>query len=416
MKRRHVKFTDISSTDTLQTPHPQYLFFDHNTDPLVIQRVATRYPHIKLVCSYCNEAMTPDDLPKLLSSMYSPLFYAYRFETRALSSLDALHMCLFVREQTTRGLRISGLCTGEKGFISHILGRICGNALPDTQTELREVYSYDAISASTRIYGLIGKDISKSLSHFVHNAVIRAIHEDAVYIKIPVLPEELSSFFQLAKKLNVAGLSVTMPLKELILPFLDKIDPLAQQIGAVNTIVFEQGKAIGFNTDGNGAIDAIETRDRVTGKNLIIIGAGGAAKAIAHVAYKRGASVTILNRTVHKAEELSSRVNGRGHGLEQMQTIYNEGYDILINCTPEPLPIDPRYILPQSTIMDIRAIPIKDSLCDYAKQMGATVVYGHEMWINQGIAQAQLWFKGKADIRTISKVLSSEMESRIFRG
>ena len=237
---------------------------------------------------------------------------------------------------------------------------------------------------------------------------------NAIYVKMSILPEELEKFFSLAKKLNFRGLSVTMPLKERVLSFLDQVDPLVAQMGAVNTILFEGEKLMGFNTDGIGAINAIERLGSIKGKKVVLIGAGGAAKAIAFIAHQRGAQIVILNRTANKAEELAAHVKGRGAGIEKIASEYEDGYDILINCRPEPLPIDPQYILPHSIVMDIKTLPTKGSLLEYAKQKGAKVVYGYEMFINQAIAQIDIWFKDKAKQQDIAKIVSAETLKRIY--
>ena len=185
----------------------------------------------------------------------------------------------------------------------------------------------------------------------------------------------LSEFFPLAKELGVRGLSVTMPLKEKVLPFVDRGD---LKLGAINTLVFKQGEITGVNTDGQGALDALEKRGAVRGKTVVLLGAGGAARAIALEAKRRGALLFIVNRTREKGEALARAVGG--------VCDFPSRYDILINCTP----VSPSVAFQPSTlVMDI--INRETQFLLEAKSAGCQTVLGEEMFINQAAAQAHLW-------------------------
>ncbi|MDP1880011.1 MAG: shikimate dehydrogenase, partial [Parachlamydiaceae bacterium] len=190
-----------------------------------------------------------------------------------------------------------------------------------------------------------------------------------------------------------SGASVTMPLKENVKELLDEIDPVAQKIGAVNTLFFRKGKVKGFNTDCIGALNAIEEQSGlVIGKKIVILGAGGAAKAIVYEACKRGAKVVILNRRSEKAQQLANQFNCEGYGLESIHEIYQQGYDILINCTPSSMPIEPQYILEKAVIMDIVSKPKETPFLQEAIKIGCQVIFGYDMFINQAKEQHQIWF------------------------
>lgn len=390
-------------------------------DPLFLQQMAALYPEVKIIGSFCHLEGPLDSFFEQFSKRKSPVFYAYKLVAMGHSSLDALKMMLFVREQTALGIKISGICTEEKGSLTTILGAIYRNLftyIPENQSgltldDLLHVYHYRALNAETSIYGLIGHSVGKSLTHFAHNAVIQALGLNAIYVKISLLPEELPEFFMIAKKLGIRGLSVTMPFKELVLAYLDEIDGPAKEIRAVNTIVFEQGLSYGFNTDGDAALDVIEKKMPTLGKKVVLIGAGGAAKAIAYVANQRGAQVVILNCTLQKAKDLAVSISARGGDLKQMAEEHQLGYDILINCTPEPCPIDPQFILSDALIMDIKTIPSQDSLLEYAKERGATVIYGYEMFIHQAVAQVNIWFKEKGQKCNILDIITTEVTYRM---
>jgi 3-dehydroquinate dehydratase/shikimate dehydrogenase len=229
-----------------------------------------------------------------------------------------------------------------------------------------------SLNENTAIYGLIGDPVDKSIGDKTHNFCFRSSGIEAVYVKMKVKETELGEFLKLARKLPFRGLSVTMPLKKSILSYLDEIDPKARQIGAVNTLVFENGKIIGYNTDGVGALRAIKRS--VKGEKIAILGTGGAAQSIAYEARLQGAQVVLLKRNEYETE-----------------------YDILINCTPALSPIDPAYILPKSLVMDITTNPKETLFLRHALEKGCKVIYGYQMFIEQALGQFDLWFKDRID-------------------
>jgi 3-dehydroquinate dehydratase/shikimate dehydrogenase len=349
----------------------------------------------KIIRSYHDFEKTPEDLDAILAKM--PPAYAYKIATKAHSTLDALRMLVFVKEQSKK--RIIGICMGEEGQITRILGPIVGSLFTYTGdtapgqltlSELIDIYHYRSLNPSTAIYGLIGDPVIYSNGHIAHNAFMRAEGLNAVYVKMRLTTEELPLFFELIKKLPFQGLSVTMPLKEQVFPYLQKIDPYAEHIGAVNTIVRDKDQLIGYNTDGKGALDAIEAHTPVKDKLFVVLGTGGAAKAIAYEAKQRGAHLLILGRTLSKAQELARQMGGRGGELAQLA---QEAYAILVNTTPSPLPIDPSHIRSGTIVMDIDRKTKLPALLQHAQEKGCTLVYGDEMWENQAAEQRHLWFK-----------------------
>ena len=229
--------------------------------------------------------------------------------------------------------------------------------------------------------------MTKSPGHIHHNSVFQARKLNAVYVKMIVKSEELSEFVQLAKACNIRGLSVTIPLKEKIVPLVSKIDPKTAKIGAINTLRFEKDLIYGTNTDGKGALDAIEKKMQVEGKRVVLIGAGGAARGIAFEARARGASLIILNRTRERAEELAQAVQGIGGSLSDVP----ENGDILINCSPDPMPIDPSKIHSKMIVMDVVYAPKETPFLKEALNKGCQVVYGEEMFYNQAAEQTRFW-------------------------
>lgn len=344
----------------------------------------TRIPSsVRRICSYHDYERTPI-LPALYAEMQKCPADYYKIATWACTSHDALRMLEFVRKT-----KCIGLCMGEKGVITRVLAPIFG--VPWTYAPLKfktapgqlllddliNTYHYHTLSPKTALYGLIGDPVSKSIGHRMHNFAFAKLGLDAVYVKMTVKKEELSSFLYLCPDIGFRGLSVTMPLKELII-----------EGKAINTLGFSDQKMECWNTDGIGALDALEKKTFVYGKQIVILGAGGAASAIAEEATKRGAHVLIANRTIQRACSLSQQVNGKALLLNQFAT---RGYDILINCTPA-CPIDTDHLLPHRVVMDITTTPKMTPLLTAAQAKGCALIYGMDMFIQQAVHQYCHWF------------------------
>jgi 3-dehydroquinate dehydratase/shikimate dehydrogenase len=384
---------------------PEYLDLEYLIDPQFIKEILLQYPTIKIILSYHNFVETPCDLEGLYKGMQAIPAHFYKIAVMANNSLDAMRLLCWAKQKEGNVVTIS---MGPHGQISRILAPIIKcpityATLGENQESapgqlparlLKNQYRYHSLNPHTRIYGLIGDPITGSISHETHNHLIAISNLDAVYVKIQVNPSELTQFLHFARQLPFHGLSVTMPLKEQIIPFIDAIDPQAKEIGAVNTLVFADGKITGYNTDGIGALNAIEKRDAVKQKHIVIIGAGGAAKAIAYEAQRRGARITILNKSPEKAAQLACRLNSTGKGLDHLSHCVQSGYDILINCTPASLPIPPEQILPQAVAMDITTKPKVTQFLQRAEEKGCHIIHGYRMFIEQALGQFNLWTKG----------------------
>ena len=259
-------------------------------------------PSIAIISSYHNFEKTPEDLEEILQKMdrFSPKIY--KIATMARSSLDALRMLIFVKKHNN----VAGMCMGEKGEVTRILAPIVGSPLTYASlgnktapgqfdaSELSKIYHFHWLNRHTTIYALIGDPVDKSIGHLCHNKVFEALKKNAVYVKLALKPKEIGEFFSLINDLPFLGFSVTMPLKEKVAPYLKAIDSQAKAIGAMNTLLKKEGEWFGMNTDGAGALDALEKREKVAEKTILILGAGGAAKAIAVEAAARGAKVAEL--------------------------------------------------------------------------------------------------------------------------
>jgi 3-dehydroquinate dehydratase/shikimate dehydrogenase len=263
--------------------------------------------------------------------------------------------------------------------------------------EMRDEYRADRIDRRTRVYGVIGDPIAHSLSPRMHNAAFVARRVNAVFL--PFLVRDLADFIGACGKLGVSGFAVTLPHKQRILRYLDGCDPLAAQIGAVNTVVVRGGgKLYGYNTDYVGVLRAIERRVRLAGSRILLLGAGGAARAAAFALVEAGAIVNISARRAAKAKSLARASSGEFILREKLRGEY---FDAVINATPvgmgandgSPLRADE---LNCGLVMDMIYRPMETPLLRMARRRGIETVGGVEMFLAQGAAQWEIWMGERA--------------------
>lgn len=245
--------------------------------------------------------------------------------------------------------------------------------------------------------GLIGRPVKQSQSDVYHNRFLSHIGLPERYGKFELLPEQLPQFMIEAKK-NMLGLSVTMPFKEQIIPLLDEIDDTAQKIGAVNTVKFLNGKSYGYNTDGKGALQAIQhiNPHPLNNKYAVIVGAGGAAKAIAWELFYAKMEIIIVNRNFEKASALAKSLNAQALPLSSLASIINTKCNLLIQATSVGM-LDQNVIIPADkipshiTVFDVLSAPKNQWLHQLAQQ-GSLTISGKLMWTFQAIEQYKIWF------------------------
>ena len=274
------------------------------------------------------------------------------------------------------------------------------------------------IKGSTDIMGLIGHPVEHSFSPPMHNAAFDYLDMDCAYVAFDVDPDNLNKAVAGADSLNIKGLNVTIPHKIEVMKYLDELDEIAQLIGAVNTIDFKNLK--GYNTDGIGAVKAIEEVTKIKNKKVVIAGAGGASRAISFYIAKYGAeSVTILNRNVQKAENLASDVlKSNLCDNVDFDSISNinghvEDADILIDTTPVgmDLHIDDEAIVTSEHIHEDMVVfdavynPNETVLLKEAVKAGAKPVYGIKMLLYQGAESFEIWTGRKAPVDVMEKAL-----------
>ncbi|MEM1281940.1 MAG: shikimate dehydrogenase [Chlamydiota bacterium] len=395
------------------TLEPDYFDLEYDVNEDFYEELVSVSPNTQIISSFHDFSGAPIELKPVLEVMKQLPASIYKISTMANSTLDALKMLRFVKENAKRGTRIVGICMGEHGHSTRILGPIFGSeiiyaTLSDglktapgqlTADDLVNCYGYKKINKETSILGLIGDPVKKSPSHGTHNFVIKHLGINAIYLKFLVAPRDLHDFLEVAKRLDFKGLSVTMPLKEYVKKELSEPSKDAETIGAINTLKFSHKTLEGFNTDGKGALDAIEEVTNVKEKTIVLLGAGGAAKAIAWVAKERGANLVILNRSIVKAEELGKQVDARYGALSEFSDFAAEGYDILINCTSlgmfsdQPkLPIDCGEMLDEKVVMDIIPGHEPTQFIEEAKKKRCVTIQGNDMLMLQAVEQFKIWF------------------------
>jgi len=269
------------------------------------------------------------------------------------------------------------------------------------------------ISGRTRICGIIGDPIEHSMSPVMHNAAFKNKGVDYVYLPFRVKKEELGKAIEGMRALNIRGLNITIPHKVAVIQFLDELDPLADKIGAVNTIVNDDGVLIGYNTDATGFLQALLERGiEPKGKSVVILGAGGASRAISFILAERGSSLVILNRTWNKAKVCTDRIaeifQSEATALklnrENLAAALSQA-DILINATSVGMspninetPVTSNLLKPSLVVFDIVYNPIKTRLQREAEAAGATVISGLDMLVWQGALAFEKWTGLKAPV------------------
>ncbi len=263
--------------------------------------------------------------------------------------------------------------------------------------------------ASTSLYGILGHPVAHSLSPAMHNAAFEALGLNAVYLAFDVT--DLPGAINGVRALNIRGLSVTIPHKVAVMDLLDDIDAVAHRIGAVNTIVNRDGTLVGANTDWLGAVKALEEKTALGNKRVLVIGAGGSARAVCAGLVERGASVHIANRTKEKARGLADALGCTWSGLENIRDIEA---DILVNTTSvgmEPqvdsMPVPAEILKRVTLVMDIVYAPLETLLLKKAAESGCETVNGLRMLLLQAVAQFEMWTCMDAPLDVMEQVLYS---------
>jgi len=278
------------------------------------------------------------------------------------------------------------------------------------------------VDVNTKLVGLLGNPLGHSFSPAMHNKAFQTLGLNYFYLPIEVTAEDLPTVAAGIAKMNFAGYNITIPHKIRIMDCLDAIDPLAQSIGAVNTVIIQNGCSTGYNTDGEGFIRSLEAEAgiSVSGKCHFIIGCGGAARAIAMTLAFRGAQrIFICNRTEYKAHDLVGEINAKVSPCSEVIAMDPEHIeaavrqaDVLINTTSvgmhpdeEGIPIDSELIPSGMIVSDIVYTPARTQLLKVAGEKGCPVVPGLGMLVNQGAEAFRMWTDAEPPVDVMFEVV-----------
>lgn len=275
------------------------------------------------------------------------------------------------------------------------------------------------ITAKTQMCIIVGDPVDHSLSPAMHNAAYEALHiaDQFVFTAAHVKAAGLSTVVAAVRAMGIRGLTCTIPHKVEVMKYIDEIDPIAEKIGAVNTVVNENGLLKGYNTDWIGTIKPLESMISLQHKKVAIIGAGGASRAMAYGVVTKGASLTIFNRTLEKAQQLAQEVGSKVKA-QSLDLIPEEikTYDIIINATnmgmgeqSDETPIPKEYIHSKQIVFDAVYKPYETKLLREAREQGAAVIHGTEMLLHQGTAQFELYTGHQAPTEVMRNVLLEKL-------
>jgi len=278
---------------------------------------------------------------------------------------------------------------------------------------MRDLYRYDSISTATRIYGVVADPVAHSLSPVVHNAALQAAGIDAVYLPFRVPAEQLDEFLERAANWPLSGLSVTIPHKEAVLKHAVRQDELVTAIGAANTLAFEPSGVAAFNTDATAAVESLKNallyRDATGGdadetgqsgegcglKTAIVLGAGGAARAVAFGLKQQGVDVTVTSRTLERSKRIATEV---GCKAVDWNARYRVPHDCVVNATPigmhpnvDETPYTKEHLRQYMTVFDTVYNPENTLLVKEARAVGCQIVTGVDMFVRQAAIQFRIW-------------------------
>ena len=374
-----------------------------------------RYGVTKRIISHHDFQKTPADLTllhKRLASMDADIVKIAAMANHPTDNLRMLQMVHASRLPTV------GICMGDIGAPTRILGGRCGapftyatfnddRVLAPGQIgwrQMREMYRYDSITAATRIYGVVADPVGHSLSPVVHNAALAAAGIDAVYVPFRVPAEQIDEFLSAASRWPLSGLSVTIPHKESVLRHATAVDGLVQSIGAANTLSFTPAGIEAANTDATAAVESLaaalrgdeQPQNGTLGvKTAVVLGGGGAARAVAFGLKQRGVEVTVTSRTADRAKKIAAEV---GCKAVEWAARHRMPSDCVVNATPvgmhpnvDETPYDKEHLRPYMVVFDTVYNPENTLFIKEARSVGCRTVTGVEMFVRQAAIQFRIW-------------------------
>lgn len=365
----------------------------------------------KVIVSYHDFEKVPENIGALARKMELLKPFMIKIACRANSTSDVLELA---RLRTAEVLR-SVIAMGEWGEPLRVLYGKLGSYLTyvsmddDSATapgqlslrEMRQLYAADAIDADTKVYAVIGDPVRQSKGPILWNRAFRKLGWNSVYVRIPV--DDVGRLRELVSTFDLSGVSVTVPHKQSIIASLDEVDPVADRIGAVNSVARRDGRLIGSNTDWAGAIHAIREgceeafgSDALTGKKCLLVGAGGTGRALLYGLMSAGAEVVLTNRDWDRASDLAQEFGARPIPIEAVEQVVDP--EIVVNATSvgmaprEAESLVPRGLLGAGQVcFDAVYTPPETRFLREAREAGATTVSGVRMFLYQAALQFKLF-------------------------
>jgi len=390
--------------------------------PEQVQRLRSRSA---LILSYHDFRATKNLEPTLEKMAAIPADF-YKIVSTATTLYDNVTMMKFLEKNGDRHSLV-GLCMGEQGIISRLLGVRAGSVFtfasisPDEKTapgqitaqELRNTYRIEQVDVATRVYGVAGDPVAHSLSPAIMNAALRRENVNGVYLALHA--KTLKDLLSCVRDIPIHGLSITMPYKESVLRHLDNTDSHTTKIGACNTVVRAQdGKLYGFNTDAAGVVRPLEQRITLERAKILVLGAGGAARAAVFGLKERGAEVYILNRTARPAQKLAHQARAR---IAKRADLKKLTFDVIINATPVGMGNTRESLLNENEIntrylFDMIYDPAETLLMKLATERGAELIPGIEMFVHQAARQFEIWTGKPAPWDDMMRVVTLALHER----
>jgi 3-dehydroquinate dehydratase/shikimate dehydrogenase len=379
----------------------------------------------RVMISHHDFRKTPRNLGAIISKLSRAGGHAVKIAAHTDSISDSARICKLARGRRN----VVAIPMGEMGMAGRILSVRAGSALAYASVgeatapgqlsleAMQGMYRAGRITKRTRVYGVIGDPIGHSLSPLLHNTAFHARKINAVFV--PFLVHDLRDFLPGIESFGVAGFAVTIPHKEKILRYLDDCDPLAARIGAVNTVVIRgPGRLYGYNTDYVGVLRSLESRMHLAGSRVLLVGAGGAARAAAFALVQAGSIVCVCARSPERARSLA---RAAGAQVVARDGLTREYFDAIVNCTPigmQPQAGSPLTMaeLNCRVVMDMVYRPRETELLRIARKKGIDTISGVEMFLAQGVAQYEIWTGERAPEMAmrgaITNILSNEEKSQ----
>jgi 3-dehydroquinate dehydratase/shikimate dehydrogenase len=369
----------------------------------------------RLIVSYHDFSGTPSDLDAIYDRVTSLPAAVHKIVTRANDVSDSLAIFKLLERARAEERPLIALAMGEAGLMTRVLGPACGSFLtygtlgPGKESapgqpscdELVNLYRVHKISRSTSITGIVASPVAHSASPAMHNRAFGELGLDFVYLPFEV--RDLLAFFRRFVRTetreidwNLAGLSITIPHKREVITLLDEVDKTALRVGAVNTVVVNDGRLIGYNTDVRGAMEPLERVAALAGESCAVIGSGGAARAVIHGLLERGARAQVFARNPEKASELS---NSFGVTVSSLESASSSEAQIVINTTPVGMrghseglsPVRRALLRGRRVAYDLVYNPLETRFLTDAREEGCITISGLDMLVAQAALQFELW-------------------------